>query len=634
MKINKLTASFGKLRNETISFSDGLNVIYAPNESGKSTWCAFIRAMLYGVESSQRSRAGFMPDKLRYAPWTGESMEGTMELTADGRDITLTRKTKLKTAPMREFSAVYTGTNVKVEGLTGPGAGEALTGVTRDVFTRSAFVGQGDVAVAGNAELEKRIASIVSSGDEATSFSDAESSLKKWQHRRRYNRSGMLPELESRIEENRRLSDELDGSGQSIAQLEKQLESARADCVRLEAEVTESRRRQRRESLDILSRGRSEAEAAEKKHEDALYALENVQRERSAHRFAELSADEAEDTVGIELAELTRLAAASVYKAAPLMPVLFFVLCAVFAGLFVYFKNVAYIAVAAVLLVCAIVFVLRGLRARKRAYAAAAERSRRLGEYSVEDEFQLKAELEAYLALCEKEQDAAAAEELAAQSAEKCRIRQKRIEDEALSDLDFASGSSPAARLGRELNARRAQAERLSSQLSSLKGRLSAMGDLMVVKSDLEYMQEQHAAIQEEYDAITLALDTLRDADSELQSRFSPALGKKASEYMSYLTGGRYEGIFINRDFSAATRLENDSVRRDSGFLSAGTLDLMYLSVRLAVCALALPEGKSCPLIIDDALVNLDEERLARVMALLGEIAKERQVILFTCRNR
>ena len=57
MKINKLTASFGKLQNETLRFHEGLNIIYAPNESGKSTWCAFIRAMLYGVDSAERSRA-------------------------------------------------------------------------------------------------------------------------------------------------------------------------------------------------------------------------------------------------------------------------------------------------------------------------------------------------------------------------------------------------------------------------------------------------------------------------------------------------------------------------------------------------------------------------------------------------
>ena len=43
MIIKSLTGSFGKLRGETLELHPGLNVIEAPNESGKSTWCAFIQ---------------------------------------------------------------------------------------------------------------------------------------------------------------------------------------------------------------------------------------------------------------------------------------------------------------------------------------------------------------------------------------------------------------------------------------------------------------------------------------------------------------------------------------------------------------------------------------------------------------
>ena len=102
---------------------------------------------------------------------------------------------------------------------------------------------------------------------------------------------------------------------------------------------------------------------------------------------------------------------------------------------------------------------------------------------------------------------------------------------------------------------------------------------------------------------------------------------------MSVVTGGRYESILINRDFTARTRLAGDVVPRETEYLSAGTLDLMYLAVRLAVCTLALPEDASCPLILDDTLVNLDAGRTAQAMKLLGEIAKQRQVILFTCKE-
>ncbi len=139
--------------------------------------------------------------------------------------------------------------------------------------------------------------------------------------------------------------------------------------------------------------------------------------------------------------------------------------------------------------------------------------------------------------------------------------------------------------------------------------------------------------MNQEYEALDLEEKLLREADGEIQSRFAPQLGKLAAEYMSVLTGGRYDEVLIARDFSAMTRRSGDSVARDSGYLSTGTLDLLYLAVRLAVCELALPEGENCPLILDDALVNLDEERTGQALKLLAEIARSRQVILFTCRE-
>ena len=41
-----MKGTFGTLAGEELKLGEGLNIIYAPNESGKSTWCAFLRAML------------------------------------------------------------------------------------------------------------------------------------------------------------------------------------------------------------------------------------------------------------------------------------------------------------------------------------------------------------------------------------------------------------------------------------------------------------------------------------------------------------------------------------------------------------------------------------------------------------
>ena len=121
MKIKKLSADFGLLEGAVLELQDGLTIVEKPNEEGKSTWCAFIRAMLYGVSSSERARAGHQPDKVRYAPWSGRPMRGEMEFEFRGQDLTITRSTRSAAAPMREFSAVYTGTGEPFPGLTGTG---------------------------------------------------------------------------------------------------------------------------------------------------------------------------------------------------------------------------------------------------------------------------------------------------------------------------------------------------------------------------------------------------------------------------------------------------------------------------------------------------------------------------------
>ena len=199
LRIHRMTATFGKLRGSTLELQDGLNILQAPNETGKSTWCAFLLAILYGINSRERDRAGFIADKNRFAPWSGVSMSGRMDCSTDLGELTLTRATRRQTSPMGEFAAVYTGTNEPVPGLTGTGCGESLLGISREVFERSAFIRQNGLSISQDAELERRIAALISSGEEGTSYTEAAEALKKQLNRRRHNRTGQLPALEAEL---------------------------------------------------------------------------------------------------------------------------------------------------------------------------------------------------------------------------------------------------------------------------------------------------------------------------------------------------------------------------------------------------------------------------------------------------
>lgn len=633
MKINKLTASFGKLENETLSFHSGLNVIYAPNESGKSTWCAFIRAMLYGVDSSQRGRAGALPDKVKYAPWSGAPMEGTMELTAERCDITLTRTTKTKNAPMRDFSAVYSGTGIPVENITAQNVGEMLTGVSKDVFRRSAFVEQGTVAVTGTPELEKRIASIVSTGEEQTSYSEADERLRAWQRKRRYNRRGLLPELEVRTDETNRELAEISDTYKEMGKAEQALDEAKDRCAALEAEVNESRKKQRRMALDKLNSGRSALRECSEKHDQALNELSSAKDELRKSRFGSVSPEEAEESVREDLDELDALRAAVKKRNSPLLAVLFFLLAAAGAALYTVYSQIVYVIAAGVACVAAVFLVIRWARLRRGSLDADYRRREILKEYGAASAKDIRLAVDRHAELWDAVMDASQHEYETRCAYEDALEAQQNYEAAALDELDFAGGSSDAARLSHELAQSRKEADSLSTALAHLKGRFASYGDPLVLSSELKRLEQEYSDISDEYDAIDIALEALKAADTDIQSRFSPRLGQLAAQYMSLMTDGRYEDVLINRDFTAKIRASGDSVARESEYLSAGTLDLMYLAVRLAVCELALPEGESCPLIIDDALVNLDEQRTQQALELLKEIARRRQVILFSCKK-
>ena len=165
-------------------------------------------------------------------------------------------------------------------------------------------------------------------------------------------------------------------------------------------------------------------------------------------------------------------------------------------------------------------------------------------------------------------------------------------------------------------------------------GRIRSLDRSSDLEAQLAQKREQLAALQAEYDAISLAMDTLSQANTVLQNRFSPALGTRAAEIFSAITGGRYDKVLLSRDLSLSAEMTGDPVGRSVRLLSQGAADQLYLAVRLAICDMVLPADKCVPLILDDALISFDDERLHAALDYLLEESRRRQILLFTCQRR
>lgn len=633
MIIRHMQGTFGTLDGEQLRLDTGLNIIYAPNESGKSTWCAFLRAMLYGIDTSQRARAGFVPDKQKYAPWSGKPMAGELELEQGGKRITIRRWTEAPNAPLRGFLAVYTGTDIPVPGLTAADAGERLTGVSAEVFARTAFIGQGGLVVTGTPELEKRISAIVTSGEEASSYTEADAQLRAWLRRRRSGQHGALPELEGRITTVEEQLHRLERNAQEQAACAAEIAQTDAELQTVTEQMNAARQRQRRAALSSMGEEKSNLRTLEQ-------TLEQARRDAAARRtaleqthFGVQTPDEAGETAERDAQRAESLAGTAEHGGKPYFWIAALVLAALCAALgYLVAQPLYYAAIA--LAVLAVVLLIVARSGKKRAQQASAALGKLLRSYGAQDADGIYYQAEVHRAAYRACAAAMQAEQKAAAALEDAREHQCETHERLLQSLDFESGTGEAAALYQRKCALESVRTRLRTQQAQLTGAAIAIGDPMALKSEHAQLLEQRDALERQYAAIALAIETLGRADSELQSRFSPQLAQKAADYMDYLTDGRYDELVLARDLSAKARSADDPTPRDTAYLSAGTADLLYLSVRLALCELTCPADDPCPLVLDDTLVNFDDARAKRARALFGEIAQHRQVILFTCHER
>ena len=235
MIIRKMRASFGKLHT-TLELQEGMNLLCLPNEAGKSTWSAFLVAMLYGIDTSERASVSNqgLPMKERYKPWDGSAMEGAIELVWEGRNITIERTTDRR-IPMGAFRAYETESGVPVPELTGENCGRMLCGVERTVFERTAFIRQLGLTVTEDAALEKRLGALVTTGEDgARSYSELESELKK-QKNKLIGKAGRLPRLTEEKTAVRKTLDELYTMQDDALRITAQKEAVQEDVTRLEA---------------------------------------------------------------------------------------------------------------------------------------------------------------------------------------------------------------------------------------------------------------------------------------------------------------------------------------------------------------------------------------------------------------
>ena len=178
MKIKRVyIAAFGGLKNKTVDFEDGFNVIYGENENGKTTVMTFIKMMFYGSERGSSALA--KNPRKKYAPWSGERAAGSIDFEHGGRSYRLEREFgKTNSSDKITLTDMSAGTR---ESLSGD-VGSRFFGLSAAAFERSVFVGQFGKAesdASAESEINSKLSNMVTTGDESVSFNTVSDRLQK-----------------------------------------------------------------------------------------------------------------------------------------------------------------------------------------------------------------------------------------------------------------------------------------------------------------------------------------------------------------------------------------------------------------------------------------------------------------------
>jgi uncharacterized protein YhaN len=190
-----------------------------------------------------------------------------------------------------------------------------------------------------------------------------------------------------------------------------------------------------------------------------------------------------------------------------------------------------------------------------------------------------------------------------------------------------------AARVGEE-RAEAGQAfEELANEHAALRGQLDTEGrdDRMTrARQTLEGLRAQAGHAGDAYVVSALGVHLLDLARERFDRERQPDVVRVAGHVFSEMTLGRYTDVRIPLD-AAISVVGAAGDLKPAAELSEGTAEQLYLALRVGLISSLGDLGRHLPVLMDDVAVNYDPERLAAASSAINELAKVRQVVLFTC---
>ena len=199
---------FGKLHDVTLDFKSGLNTINQPNGWGKSTLADFVKAILFGLNTTTK-RDLDQNDRLKYLPWNKTKFGGYLEFVLNNKAYRLERWFGAK--QNQDSATLYDLSTNNIAQDYSPNIMEEYFGINADTFERSTYISQGQLNAELGDSVKARLGNLLQNENESN-FERAQELVNERRKEKQLYRGkgGEIEEVRAQIEnENLKLSNAL-----------------------------------------------------------------------------------------------------------------------------------------------------------------------------------------------------------------------------------------------------------------------------------------------------------------------------------------------------------------------------------------------------------------------------------------
>ena len=627
MKINKLKINaYGKLQDKELNLSKNINVIYGKNESGKSTIIKFLINSFYGTSKNKKGKG--ISDYEQYKPWNTDEFSGKLEYELDnGENYEIYREFSKKNPKIFNENSEDISKQFNIDKNKGNEFFYEQTKIDEELFLATSAILQEDVRLEKNIQnkLVQKITNIIGTGSDNVSYKRAIERLGRRQLEEigtERTREKPINIVEQKIQNLKAEKDKL-MQYESLKyeinnQKEKIIKNIFSDKIKYQI-IKELKQINQQEKIE-----QEKIKINEKIKEENSEKINKIKRQ----------INEIKDIENKKIKENNKKIEKENNKFNKIINIIFFILLLInILWYSILNKNIQNKIIKNAFIITIPMFLIFKYFYQKNKNNKIIKNNSEENKIinNLENEINI---LEKNKIEIEEKIEKNKIENNIKTNSEKEKIKNNyktKIENYELNNLLKMENKlleNEEEKIKEKINNQELELHKLNFNGNDIENKYN---ELLNIEENLCILKEEFEELKKLNASMNLVKEILLEAYEEMQNSVSPKLTEQLSKNISEITDRKYNKVKFNDEQGMIVEVENGNYILGER-LSTGTIDQLYLSLRLAMLD-EITEEK-IPIIFDEAFAHFDDDRLENILKYLNSKYSNRQIILFTCNDR